>query len=229
MKNLIRSTFFVALLSISSSFVVAQASKTKAKPLATPPPTGNTAEVISRDNDLVETPVVVKTPEKVVERPVTSPGVAELIERIKKLEAGQHSTYDEKQKRLLLNLDILTRAEQRSESLRKQLFEMIEKENSVRSRLDQLEFESRPEIIERALQLAGSMKPEDIRDNRRKSLNAEKANLNSLLMEIQSSRASLNLNFMKAEQMVELLRVKLEKDITESFLKDDPDFRDPVN
>lgn len=228
MKRVIRLTVFAAVLGISSSFAIAQATKTKAKPLATPPPISNTAEVISRDNDFVETPIVAKTPEKVVEKPISSPGVAELTERIKKLEAGQTSTYDEKQKRLLLNLDILTRAEQRSESLRKQLFEMIEKENSVRSRLDQLEFESRPEIIERALQLAGSMKPEDIRDNRRKSLNAEKANLNSLLMEIQSSRASLNLNFTRAEQMVELLRVKLEKDITDSFLKDEPDFRDPV-
>lgn len=226
MKSLNRLTFFAVILGASSLFVGAQAPRSK--PLATPPPTSNTAEIISRDRDLVETPIVVKTPEKVVEKPAATPGVGELMERIKKLEAGQTSTYDEKQKRLLLNLDILTRAEQRSESLRKQLFEMIEKENSVRSRLDQLEFESRPEMIERALQLAGSMKPEDIRDNRRKSLNAEKANLNSLLTEIQSSRASLNLNFMKAEQMVELLRVKLEKDINDSFLKDDPDFRDPT-
>ncbi len=227
MKNVNRLTLFAAIVGTSSVFAFAQVPTSK--PLATPPPTASTAEIISRDRDLVETPIVVKTPEKAVEKPVTTPGVGELMERIKRLEAGQTSTYDEKQKRLLLNLDILTRAEQRSESLRKQLFEMIEKENTVRSRLDQLEFESRPEVIERALQLNGSMKPEDVRDNRRKSLNAEKANLNALLMEIQSSRASLNLNFMKAEQMVELLRVKLEKDITDSFLKDEPDLRDPVS
>ena len=164
---------------------------------------------------------------RIIEKPASTPGVAELIERIRKLEAGQNSTYDEKQKRLLLNLDILTRAEQRSESLRKQLFEMIEKENAVKSRLDQLEFEGRPEVIERSLYLAGSMKPEDVRDNRRKSLNAEKANLNSLLTEIQSTRASVNLTLLRAEQMVEKLRGKLEKDIDDSFLKDDPDFRDP--
>lgn len=226
MKSVIKLSLFAGIFGVSSSFAVAQAPG--AKPLATPPPTSNTAEIISRDRDLVEAPIVLKMPEKAVEKPVTAPSVAELTERIKKLEAGQTSTYDEKQKRLLLNLDILTRAEQRSESLRKQLFEMIEKENSVRSRLDQLEFESRPEMIERTLQLAGSMKPEDIRDAKRRSLNAEKANLNVLLTEIQSSRSSLNINFTKAEQMVELLRVKLEKDITESFLKDEPDFRDPA-
>jgi len=226
MKNLYRLTLFAVI--IGASFVSAFAQAPVAKPLATPPP-ANSAEIISRDRDLVETPIVVKTPDKVIEKSATTQGIGELLERIKKLEAGQQSTYDEKQKRLLLNLDILTRAEQRSESLRKQLFEMIEKENAVRSRLDQLEFESRPEMIERALQLNGSMKPEDVRDNRRKSLNAEKTNLNALLMEIQSSRASLNLNFMKAEQMVELLRVKLEKDINDSFLKDEPDLRDPTS
>src|SRR5688572_22262352 len=60
----------------------------------------------------------------------------DLGNRIKNLEAGRKPDADEKQKRLLLNLDILTRAEQRSEGLRKQLFEMIEKENAVKTRLD---------------------------------------------------------------------------------------------
>ncbi|MEO7660021.1 MAG: hypothetical protein ABIV48_10440, partial [Pyrinomonadaceae bacterium] len=130
--------------------------------------------------------------------------------------------YDEKQKRLLLNLDILTRAEQRTESLRKQLFDMIEKENSVKSRLEQIEFEIRPEMIERTLQLAGSMKPEEIRDNRRKSLNAERQNLQSLLTEIQNTRSNTSFSLEKAELMVEKLRTKLEKEIDNSFLSDDP-------
>lgn len=226
MKNLFKLSLFAAVLGVSSSLAVAQAPRSK--PLATPPPASNTAEVISRDGDIVElAPVQSKSIDKPVEKAVPTQNVADLMERIKRLEAGQQSTYDEKQKRLLLNLDILTRAEQRSESLRKQLFEMIEKENSVKSRLDQLEFESRPEVIERALQLNGSMKPEDVRDIRRKSLNAEKANLSSLLTEIQSTRANLNMTLLRAEQMVEKLRAKLEKDIDDSFLKDDPDLRDP--
>ena len=86
MKRVIRLTVFAAILGVSSSFTIAQATKTKAKPLATPPPISNTAEVISRDNDFVETPIVAKTPEKVVEKPISFPGVAELTERIKKLE-----------------------------------------------------------------------------------------------------------------------------------------------
>lgn len=206
-----------------------QPTKQKPKPLATPPPVITGAEIISRAGDL-EAPPIQKAEERPQEKkPAESVNVTELLERIKKLEAGQGSTYDEKQKRLLLNLDILTRAEQRSESLRKQLFEMIEKENTVKARLDQLEFDSRPEMIERSLQLAGSMKPEEIRDNRRKSLNAEKANLSALLLEIQATRSSLASNLTKSDQIVEKLRSKLEKDIDDSIMKDEPDLRDPIN
>ena len=203
-------------------------SKAKAKPLATPPPSISGAEIISRAEDYVEKPIVPKAEEKPAEKPAAN--VNELSERIKKLEAGQASTYDEKQKRLLLNLDILTRAEQRSESLRKQHFEMIEKENALRSRIDQIEVESRPEMIERSVQIAGTLRPEDVRDAKKKSLFAEKSNIQALLTEVQSTRANLATSLLKADQMVEKLRTKLEKDIDESFLKDDPpQFRDPEN
>ena len=201
-------------------------SKAKAKPLATPPPTLSGAEIISRAEDYVDKPIVAKPEEKPAEKPAAN--VNELSERIKKLEAGQASTYDEKQKRLLLNLDILTRAEQRSESLRKQHFEMIEKENALRSRIDQIDVESRPEMIERSVQIAGTLRPEDVRDAKKKSLSAEKANIQALLTEVQLTRANLAGSLLKADQMVEKLRTKLEKDIDESFLKDDPpQFRDP--
>jgi len=212
----------VALLFVIGTFsfaAKAQATKVKPKPLATPPVlTG--AEIISRADDYIEAPPVEKVPTK---QTTTSNAtrIKELTERVKKLETTQASTYDEKQKRLLLNLDILTRAEQRSESLRKQLFEMIEKENSVKSRLEQIEFDIRPEMIERTLQLSGSMKPEEVRDNRRKSLAAERTNLQALLTEIQSTRSNLNVNLQKSEIMVEKLRTKLEKDIDDSFLKDE--------
>ncbi len=205
--------------------VGAQPSKTKPKPLATPPILSG-AEIISRADDDLDALIIRSRPaEKPAEKPVPTDAdlIKELSDRIKKLEASQKADKDEKQKRLLLNLDILTRAEQRSESLRKQLFEMIEKENTVKNRLDQIELDIRPEIIERALQLNGSMKPEELRESRRRSLNAERQNLQSLMAEIQSTRSTINLNLQKSEIMVEKIRVKLEKDIDDSFLKDDTD------
>jgi len=202
---------------------------TKPKPHPTPTPQVlSGAEIISRAADDYRVPVqplptpVVESPADTTTATSTDPAwLKDLSERINKLEAPKKETFEDRQKRLLLNLDILTRAEQRSESLRKQTFEMIDKENSVKSRLDQIEFDSRPEMIERALQLSGSLRPEDTRDSLRKSLAAEKANLQSLLTEIQSTRAGLAMTLQKADQMVEKLRAKLEKDIDDSFLKDD--------
>jgi hypothetical protein len=193
----------------------------KPKPLATPPLiTG--AEIITRAGDLVQVPVETPTPEpEVAERGQTDPNVRELTERIRKLEGGQKDPYDEKQKRMLLNLDILTRAEQRAEALRKQLFEMIEKESTVSTRLQQIEYDSRPEVIERTLQLAGSLRPEEVRENRRRALAAEKTNLQSLLTEIQATRANLSASLVRADQVVDRLRLKLEKDIEESFLSEE--------
>ncbi len=143
--------------------------------------------------------------------------IKELNARIKSLESNKQNQYDEKQKRLLLNLDILSRAESRAESLRKQLFEMIEKENTVRSRLEQIQFDSRSEVVDRAVAMVGSLRPEEIRDQRRKSLEAEKRNLESLLAQIQTSRATLESNVERADFLVEKVRVKLDKEIDDAL------------
>jgi len=152
----------------------------------------------------------------------------ELGRRIRNLEAGASSAAtssrkpdpDEKQKRLLLNLDILTRAEQRSESLRKQVFEMMEKESNIKTRIDSLDYDLRPEMIERNAAMVGTLRPEEIRDSRRKSLQGEKSNLQTLLSQIQSTRASLEISLARADELVEKLRMKFEKEIDTSLEED---------
>ena len=148
----------------------------------------------------------------------------DLGNRIRNLEGGrsvEKVDADAKSKRLLLNLDILTRAEQRSEGLRKQVFEMIEKENAVKTRMDSLEYELRSEVIDRSVAFVGSMRPEEIRAARRKSLESERANLQTLLTEIQRTRSSLEVGLQRADAMVEKLRLKFEKEI-DTALEDDP-------
>jgi hypothetical protein len=157
----------------------------------------------------------------------TSIGTLEdLGNRIKNLEASQQPKpvvdKDEKQKRLLLNLDILARAEQRSESLRKQVFEMIEKENTIKARLDALEYDLKPEVLERSTALIGSLRPEEIRASRRNTLQSERTNLQNLLTEVQRTRASLESGLVRADAMVEKLRTKFEKEI-DSALQDEPE------
>ena len=157
----------------------------------------------------------------------TAQRLKDLQSRIKKLEsmqaADKKSTYEERQKLLLTNLDILTKAEQRSESLRKQRFEMVDKENSIRSRLDQIEVEIRPEMIERSIATVGSLRPEELREAKRKSLDNERRNLQNLLSDVVSARTNLDADILRSDALVEKLRARLEKDIDDSLNSDQPD------
>lgn len=197
------------------------------KPLATPPVlTG--AEIIRGGSfedpqDDARQPVTVQP--RTSPTPTNTERLAELLERVKRLESQRTPTSsagDEKQKALLMNLDIITRAEQRSDALRKQLFEMIEKENTIRTRLEQIEYDSRPDVIERSVQIAGSLRPEEVREARRRGLAAEKSNLQSLLTEVQNTRSNLAAALQRADQLVEKLRFKLEKDIDDALENDKP-------
>ena len=146
-----------------------------------------------------------------------------LLARIKALESARSDKYDEQQKRLLMNLDILTRAEQRSENLRKQVFELMEKEAAVQTKLDQLAYEMRPEMINRVTtQMGGSMKPEEVREEKARTLAAEQTRQQNLLAEIQSAKARVEAGLERSEQLVERLRAKIEKDIDDSLDPETP-------
>lgn len=183
-------------------------------------------QVISRADEFpIDNPIIVteapteQTETTEVKTDTSSANIDDLSSRIKALESTQKNEYDEKQKRLLLNLDILTRAEQRAETLRKQLFEMIEKGNTIQTRIEQINYDLQPAMIERYAAFAGSLRPEQVREARQKSLESEKRNLESLMTQIQTSRKSLEDNVFKADYLVERLRTKLEKDIDDALVE----------
>src|SRR6476469_9550024 len=157
----------------------------------------------------------------------TAKRLKDLQSRIKKLESLQatdkKATYEERQKLLLTNLDILTKAEQRSESLRKQRFEMVDKENTIRARLDQIEVDIRPEMIERSVAVVGTLRPEELREARRKSLDSERHNLQNLLNDVVAARTNLDADLLRSDALVEKLRVRLDKDIDDALNSDQPD------
>lgn len=221
-KIVLLAVIIAAITGVFSSDVYSQKSRRRATPKPTPTPMLTGAEIISRAGDLVDTQAVAPSPKTTAQPETTAAKVKDLSTRVKRLEADKADAYEQKQKRVLMNLDILTRAEQRSESLRKQLFDMMEKESAVKTKLDQIEEDIRPEVIERRVQFAGSMHPEDVREMRRKSLDAERRNLQQLLTDIQSTRSTLAANLEKADSLVDRLRTKLEKEIDDSFLKDEP-------
>ena len=220
------AVIIATLVFITASFVGAgaQTRRKKPRPLATPVPTLADAQIISQAGDQSDPNQAQPQPTDPQKKPsVTSTRLTDLDGRVKKLENGGTPTDpDAKQKRLLLNLDILNRAELRADNLRKQVFEMIDKQNAIEKRLDDIAYAIQPEVIERELQMAGSMHPEDVRENRRKQLAAEQANQQALLSQVQTTRASLEASLAKADDMVEKLRTKLEKDINDSFLNDEP-------
>lgn len=195
-------------------------------PVQTLPVIISRAEDIPSENQtvVVQVPAPQEPPIETVDDKIDASNkrIKELNTRIKTLESNQKNEYDEKQKRLLLNLDILSRAEQRAESLRKQLFEIIEKESTVNSRLDQLKYDSRAENIERSAAFAGSLRPEELRDQRKKSLEAERKNLEALLTQIQNNRAVLQLSVDKADLLVEKVRTRMEKDIDDALADEKP-------
>lgn len=229
-------TLMLAFLMLTSAADL-QAQTRKRKRVSRPLPTvtilpQGEPQIISRAADFPDqNSQAIPPPSSELLKPVDDPngrGIEELRTRLNTLEASTSKEADQKQKRLLLYLDILTKAEQRSESLRKQVFEMIEKETTVKTRLDSIDLDIRPDAIERNVALVGTLRPEELREARRKSLTAERTNLQTLLTDIQRTRSVLEQNLQRADSLVERLRTKLDKDI-DAALADDTDGKPPEN
>lgn len=223
MKFKVFTVLFAAVFVLSLNCFDANAQTRRQLPSPTPPPLG-VPVIISRANDyptgepLVADDTGSQSAEDLQEKlEQANARIRELKTRVNSLESGKESPYEANQKRLLLNLDILSRAEQRSETLRKQLFEMIEKENAIRTRIDQIAYDSREEVIRMSTATIGSLRPEGVRDARQKALASEKTNLESLLSQIENNRAVLELSVNRADALVEKVRLKLEKEIDDAL------------
>src|SRR5918997_2357796 len=107
------------------------------------------------------------------------------------------------------NLDILTRAEQRAESMRRQLLEMTEKETAYRTRLMQLDEELRPESIDRSLSGLGTTRTSELRDLRRRQVDNERKGVESLLGQATVNRVRLEDEVKQADLLVARIRQRL--------------------
>lgn len=111
--------------------------------------------------------------------------------------------------RYLLDMERLTRAEQRAEQLRSQLIEVQSKMADLSSRLDQVEYMLKPENIDRATQGYGTVHPEEARETRKKQLENEKGRLQAQLSILENSRLRLESAITTADSEVDLLRARL--------------------
>lgn len=135
--------------------------------------------------------------------------LSEISDKVLASGSNQSGAPSEKQNRIAVYLDLLTRAEQRAETLRKELLDRIEKEASLKGRLAQIDEEIRPESIERALNPIGSTRSVELRDTRRRVLDNERRGLDSLLNQTAQSRVRLEDDVRQADSLVSKLRQRI--------------------
>lgn len=130
----------------------------------------------------------------------------EFLENTNKFKGIQLS---ENQQKLLFGYEILNQTEQLAATLRKSLIETSEREATVRRRLGYIQFDLRPENIERSVQFQGTTKTEEARENRRRTLESERNTLQSLLFEIETSKSQITENLKQTENFAQSFRRNL--------------------
>ena len=85
------------------------------------------------------------------------------------------------------------------ESLRSQLSDVQKREEELQSRARQIDEDLRPENIEKFFALNGSTRPEELRAQRRRQLETQKANVQTQLDQLAQSRVRLETSLATAE------------------------------
>lgn len=113
--------------------------------------------------------------------------------------------------RYQLDMERLTRAEQRSEQLRMQLMDVQSKSADIEAQLEQIDYALKPENIDRATAGYGTVHPEEAREARKRQLESQKSRLQSQLKILQSSQSRLEVSVANADSEVDQLRAKLQQ------------------
>ena len=224
---------FVVLLVVGCCFVDASAQRrrTKRSRRVTHPVVNRTAEQTSATDASTSDPTIVSTADEATEsqpstesatkpRRATRPRSTEpvqdeargnnekLSEQVRKLSDKLNQM--EAQQRTLVDLERLTRAEQRAENLSAQLRDVQAKEADLQARLEQLDEAVKPENIERAMAGYGTTRPEELREQRRKQLENERTRVRAQLEQLGASRTRLEAAITTADAEVELLRQRVD-------------------
>jgi chromosome segregation ATPase len=113
--------------------------------------------------------------------------------------------------RYQVEMERLTRAEQRAEQLRAQLMDVQTKIADFEARLEQIDWALKPENIETATAGYGSTRPEATREARKRQLESEKARTTTQLKLAETSKNRLETAVSNADTEVDLLRAKLQQ------------------
>lgn len=229
--------FVAAFLLVSCCFVLADAQTKKKrtrraskppapKPVITNPPIAPPAETAS-DVKIISTAEPVAEPaqspepaaspaKKTATESADEPREEDMKRTINKLSSQVDRLNDKLSQmqdddRYHLDMERLTRAEQRAEQLRAQLFETESKMADIDVKLEQIEYALKPENIDRATQGYGSTRPEEAREARRRQLESERSRLIAQKKILETSRSRLGVACISADQEVDTLRTKLQQ------------------
>jgi hypothetical protein len=116
----------------------------------------------------------------------------------------------EQSQRTLVDLERLSRAEQRSADLWKQLREVESQQADLQSRLEEIDYALKPENIDRAVAGYGSLRPEEVRERRRQQLENEKLRAQKQLDQLAANHTRLETSIAAADAETERLRKRLD-------------------
>lgn len=117
----------------------------------------------------------------------------------------------EQSQRTLVDLERLSRAEQRSADLWKQLREVEAQQSDLQARVEEIDYNLRPENIDRSVAGFGSMRPEELREQRRKSLENEKLRIQKQLDQLAANHSRLETAIAGADADAERIRKRLDE------------------
>jgi hypothetical protein len=116
----------------------------------------------------------------------------------------------EEQQRALVDIERLSRAEQRAETFRSQLRDVQQRQTDIQLQVDQVEFALQPEQIERMVAAYGTMHPEVAREQRRKQLEAQRTKLKAQNDQLEQSRVRLESAIVTADLEVDRLQRQID-------------------
>jgi hypothetical protein len=119
-------------------------------------------------------------------------------------------TQMEESQRSLVDLERLSRAEQRSAQLRTELRDVQAKQAELEARAEDIDYALKPENIERSVAGYGTTHPEELREQRRRQLQNEKERVRKQLDQLNESDQRLQQAIAAADAEAERLHKRLD-------------------
>jgi DNA repair exonuclease SbcCD ATPase subunit len=127
--------------------------------------------------------------------------VDRLTDKLNDLQTSQQSMVD---------LERLSRSEQRSAQLRTELSGVQAKKSELAAHLEDVEYALKPENIERAAAGIGTTRPEEVREQRRKQLESDRTRTQQQLDQLNANEARLQQAIATSDADVDRLQKKLD-------------------